>query len=126
MEKVNLGARIFLGLIFFVFGLNGFLGFMPNPPVTPEAGALMGAFAKAGYFFPLLKATEVIAGLMLLANRFVPLALILLAPVIVQILALHVFLNPAGIPMGLILVALLAFNAKNYWSSFAGVLQAKA
>ena len=87
-------ARIFLGLIFFVFGLNGFLQFMPQPPQPEAAGAFIGALAATGYMFPLIKGTEVVAGLLLLSGRFVPLALTLLAPIIVNIALFHTVLAP--------------------------------
>jgi uncharacterized membrane protein YphA (DoxX/SURF4 family) len=72
-------ARLLLGGIFFVFGLNGFLGFLPQPPLSDAGGAFLGALAATGYMFPLIKGTEVVAGLLLLGNRFVPLAITLLA-----------------------------------------------
>ena len=98
-------ARVLLGLVFFVFGLNGFLHFLPQPP--PPAGALgfLGGLASAGYFFPLLKGTEVLAGTLLLAG-FVPIALTLLAPIIVNIVAFHAFLAPGNWPVvGLVLAS---------------------
>src|SRR5437868_5904386 len=77
-------ARTLLGLVFFVFGLNGFLHFIPQNGTPPEgAAAFAGALFKTGYMFPLLKGVEVLAGLSLLGNRFVPLALALLAPIVV-------------------------------------------
>ncbi|AKT40515.1 hypothetical protein [Chondromyces crocatus] len=119
-------ARILLGLIFFVFGLNGFLNFLPPQPPPPEAaGAFLGGLASAGYMFPLIKGTEVLAGLALLGNRFVPLALTLLAPVIVNIAAFHVFLAP-GYAMVVALLGLELFLAWSYRDSFRGVLAAKA
>ena len=96
-------ARLVLGVVFVVFGLNGFLGFLPQPPVPEAAGAFLGALAQAGYVFPLVKAIEVAAGLMLLSNRFVPFALVLLAPIVVNIVAFHFLLAP---PNALTLVVL--------------------
>ena len=95
---ITTGARILLGLVFFVFGLNGFFQFIPPPPTPmPErATAFLGAMMGAGYFLPLLAGTQTIAGALLLANRFVPLALIVLAPVIVNIIAFHLFLERSG------------------------------
>jgi uncharacterized membrane protein YphA (DoxX/SURF4 family) len=104
-SKLPAVARVLLGLVFFVFGLNGFLHFLPQPP--PPAGALgfVGGLASAGYFFPLLKGTEVLAGTLLLAG-FVPIALTLLAPIIVNIVAFHTFLAPGNWPVvGLVLVS---------------------
>ncbi|MCA9535998.1 MAG: DoxX family protein, partial [Myxococcales bacterium] len=80
MSKLPTAARLFLGLAFTVFGLNGFLHFLPMPPMSGEPAAFMGALAATGYMFPLIKGTEVVAGLLLLGNRLVPLALTLLAP----------------------------------------------
>src|SRR5882762_6738719 len=95
-SKLPVAARLALGLIFFVFGLNGFLHFLPQPPAPPAAAAFGGALYATGYFIPLLKATEVLAGALLLAGVFVPLALTLLAPIIVNIAAFHLFLAPGN------------------------------
>ncbi|MCB9539427.1 MAG: DoxX family protein [Myxococcales bacterium] len=122
MSKATTGARILLGLVFFVFGLNGFLGFMPQPPQPPEAGAFLGALAATGYMFPLIKGTEVLAGALLLGNAFVPLALLLLAPVVVNIAAFHLLLAPGGAAMAVALVALLGFLAWRYRGAWRGVL----
>lgn len=124
--KAFLGARILLGLGFTIFGLNGFLQFMPMPPLPPEAGQFMGALAMTGYFFPVLKLVEVVAGVMLLANRYVPLALILLAPILVQINLFHLFLAPEGTPMGAILGFLAVAVAWDHCDAFKGVLAAKS
>jgi uncharacterized membrane protein YphA (DoxX/SURF4 family) len=98
-------ARVLLGLIFVVFGLNGFLGFIPLPPHEGAAAEFMGGLAAAGYFFPLLKGTEIVIGLALLANRFTALALVVLAPITVNIVAFH-SLAPEGLPMALLIVGL--------------------
>jgi uncharacterized membrane protein YphA (DoxX/SURF4 family) len=129
MSKTNKAAtvaRILLGLGFFVFGLNGFFNFMPAPQHPEEASAFLGSMAATGYFFPLLKITETLAGLFLLFGRFVPLALTLLAPILVNILAFHVFLAPAGILPGLVLAALEIVVAIQYRDSFSGVLDPHA
>ncbi len=125
MSKAIVAARIVLGLIFFVFGLNGFLGFIPQPPMEGGAAAFMGALAATGYMFPLIKGTEVVAGLLLLGNRYVPLALVLLAPVVVNIVAFHTVLAPPN-PVTFMIVGLLGFLAWAYRDSYQGVLSAKA
>lgn len=117
-------SRVLLGLVFLVFGLNGFLKFLPMPPQPEEAGKLLGAFAGSGYFFPLLKATEVLAGVALLSNRFVPLALVVLAPIVVNILAFHLALSPDA--MSPVLTLLLAFTAWGYRDHFRSVLAVRA
>jgi uncharacterized membrane protein YphA (DoxX/SURF4 family) len=118
-------ARIFLGLIFFVFGLNGFLHFLPNPPLPDAAGAFMGALAKTGYMFPLIKGTEVLGGLFLLSGRLVPLGLLLLAPVIVNIVAFHFVLAPPN-PVTFLVLALPLYLAWVYRNNFKGVLEVNA
>jgi uncharacterized membrane protein YphA (DoxX/SURF4 family) len=96
---------VLLGLVFLVFGLNGFLHFLPQPPPPPRALAFFGGLASSGYFLPLLKTTEVVAGALLLAG-FVPIALTLLAPIIVNIVAFHTFLAPGNWPVvGLVLAS---------------------
>lgn len=116
-------ARLFLGLLFAVSGLNGFFGFFPMPPTTEAGGAFLGALAATGYMFPLIKGTEVVAGLLLLSGRFVPLALTLLAPVTVNILLFHLVLAPpVGMPVAMVVAQV--FLAYRYRAAFAGVLRA--
>ncbi|MDP8999384.1 MAG: DoxX family protein [Myxococcota bacterium] len=118
-------ARILLGLVFVVFGLNGFLQFMPQPPMPGRAGAFLGALAGTGYMFPLIKAVEVIGGALLLANRFVPLALALLAPNLVNIVLFHAFLAPQGLPPALVFLALEIYLAWVYRDAYAPMLKAR-
>jgi uncharacterized membrane protein YphA (DoxX/SURF4 family) len=119
-------ARLFLGLVFTVFGLNFFLHFLPMPPPpSPQAGSFAGALLASGYLFPLLKVTEVAAGLLLLANRFVPLALAVLAPIVVNIVGFHLFLAPAGMALPLGLLAAQLYLAWTYRAAFAPMLQAR-
>lgn len=119
-------ARILLGLVFAVFGLNFFFGFMPQPEHAGEAGAFLGALFATGYMFPLIKVTEITAGLMLLSNRFVPLALVLLAPVIVNIVAFHAVLEPAGLAIAGFVLVLELYLAWSYRDAYRGVLAPKA
>ena len=117
-------ARVLMGLFFFVFGLNGFLHFLPQPPLEGPAGAFAGALAATGYMFPLIKGTEVVAGALLLSNRFVPLALVLLAPVVVNIAAFHTFLTPPN-GMAYFLLVANAYLGWAYRDAFRGMLGAK-
>lgn len=117
------GARYALGLIFFVFGLNGFLHFIPQPAPSGELAVFVGGLAAGGWFFPLLKGTEVLAGALLLANRHVPLALAVLAPIVVNIVALHVFLAPAGLPIAVVTLGLLLVLAWTYRAAYAPMLR---
>ena len=124
MKIVVKVVRILLGLNFLVFGLNGFFQFIPmEGPSSPNAQAYMSGLIASGYFFPVLKITEVLASICLLFNQFVPLALILLAPITVHILLYHLFLVPEAILFALFLVganAFLGFYA--YRSSYSTVL----
>jgi len=124
-SKLPTAARLLLGVAFFVFGLNGFLHFLPQPPMSGPPAEFAGALFATGYMFPLLKGTEVVASLLLLSNRFVPLALALLAPVLVNIVAFHGFLAPAGLALPLILLALELYLARSYRDAFAPMLQAR-
>ena len=87
-------ARFLLGAVFFVFGLNGFLKFITLPPMPAEAGAFLGSMATTGYLMKVVKGTEVVCGALLLAGVAVPLALVMLTPVVVNIVLFHVYLTP--------------------------------
>ena len=118
MNKLPLIARILLGLIFFVFGLNGFFNFIPMPEAMPEAltNFTKGLMASV-CFFPFLKSTEIVCGLLLLIGAFVPLALVVLAPIIINIFLTHAFLAPDGLPLAIVIGLLeiyLAFFAEPY------------
>jgi len=121
-------ARYLLGTLFFVCGLNGFLNFLPQPtdPMPEAALAFAGALMKTGYMFPLIKGTEVFASLLLLANRWVPLALILLAPVVVNIALFHGLLAPSGVGMALFIVALHTYLAWSYRAAYRPLFVARA
>ena len=116
-------SRLLLGLIFVVFGLNGFLNFIPPPPSPPGAIAFGTALAQSGYLFPLLKATEIAAGLMLLSGVLVPLSLTLLAPIVVNIVGFHLFLAPGGMPIALAVLALELHLAWVHRAAFAPLFQ---
>lgn len=116
-DKVVLGARLLLGLIFTVFGLNGLMhftmgkGFIPMPPPSPEMAQVMGGLFAAKYLMPTVKIIEVASGLMLLSNKMVTLALVMLAPIVYNILGLHVFVDMAGLPMAAALTVLMGIVA---------------
>lgn len=105
-EKVLMVFRILFGLMMVNSGLNKFLQYMPMPEMTPEAGALMGAFMESGYMFPLVAVVELIAGAMIVSKRFNALGAVLMMPVTVNIFLVHTVLDPAGFVMGAVLLAL--------------------
>ena len=117
-SKVTLALRIILGLILIIFGANKFLGFMPSPELPEAAGNFMGALANTGYMFPLIGAVEVIVGLLLILNKWVPFALILLAPVAVNMVLFHLKLAPAGIAPAALVTILNAVLIYANWDKF--------
>jgi uncharacterized membrane protein YphA (DoxX/SURF4 family) len=127
MKYLTLIVRALLGLLFLVMGLNGFLNFIPPPPEGVPAGAMEFSMAmmKTGYFLQFVKGTEVVVGALLLTNLFVPLALVVLAPVLINIIAFHVFLAPSGVPMGLVIAAMWFYLAWTYRSAYRPMLGAR-
>jgi uncharacterized membrane protein YphA (DoxX/SURF4 family) len=122
MKLASTISRYLLGLIFFVFGLNGFLHFIPMPPPAGVAGQFMGALFVSR-FLVVVFLLELIPAIMLLAGRYVPLALLLLGPVIVNIFLFHAFMQSSGLPLALIVVVLWLFTAHNVRSAFDGIFQ---
>ena|SRR5437879_3064689 len=120
-------ARILMGVAFCIFGLNGFLNFIPQPkaPMPEGAAAFAGALAKTGYMIQLVAGTQLVVGILLLLNRFVPLALILIAPIFVGIVTFHIFLAPATIAPGLVLFVLELYLAWVYRDAFRPLFRAK-
>jgi len=124
-SKLPLVARILLGGMFVFSGLNGFFQFAPMPPMPPAAGALLGAFVASGYLIPLIKGTELLVGLLLLSGRYVPLALTVLAPVLLNIVAFHAVLAPAGLAVPLVLLGVEIYLAWTHRAAFAPLFHVK-
>jgi hypothetical protein len=121
-------VRILLGLPLVVFGLNGFLNFIP-PPATPlpeNAMDFVGALMKSGYMFQLIAVTHLLVGTLLLLNRWVPLALVIFAPFIVNSVAFHFFLERSGLPMALVFLALELYLAWVYRNAFRPLFTTRA
>ena len=121
MKIAALIARILLGLIFLVFGLNGFLQFIPVGTLPPGlAGQFFSVLLQSHYVY-FVSFFQLAGGVLLLANRYVPLGLTLLGPVIANILAYHLFLDHQGLPLALVVLILwcvLAFRNRRH---FAGL-----
>jgi hypothetical protein len=117
-------ARYLAGVIFLVFGLNGFVNFIPFPPPTGVAGQFMGALYASHYLWVIF-AFQLVAGVLLLVNRYVPLAVALLAPVIVNILSFHVLMAPSGLPLALVVALLWALLFVNVRPAFAGLFRSR-
>jgi uncharacterized membrane protein YphA (DoxX/SURF4 family) len=125
MRIAGLIARYLLGLIFVVFGANGFLHFIPMPPPSGVAGQFMGALFVS-HVLVVIFLLELIGGILLLVGRYVPLALVLLGPVIVNIVLFHAFMAPSGLPLATVVVVLWLLTAWTIRSAFAGIFQVKA
>ena len=115
-------ARYLAGVIFLVMGLNGFLNFIHFPPPAGIAGQFMGALYVSHYLWVIF-AFQVIAGALLLVNRFVPLAVAILAPVLVNILTFHVLMAPSGLPMALVVAVLWVLIFIEVRPAFSGLFQ---
>ncbi len=111
-------ARIVLALILIVFGANKFLHFMPMFEDNPRAVEFFHGMINSGYLFPALGIIEMLVGLLLITKKAVPFALILLAPISVNIILFHIFLYPKGILPGLIVFVLNVYLIKKYWHRY--------
>jgi putative oxidoreductase len=124
MRAISAIARYLAGVVFLVFGLNGFLNFIPLPPPAGIARQFMGALYASHYLWVIF-AFQLFAGVLLLANRYVPLALAMLAPVIVNILSFHVLMAPSGLPLALFVAVLWAVIFVDVRPAFAALFQAR-
>ena len=122
MKIIAVIARFFLGFIFLVFGLNGFLHFIPSSPPAGTAGQFVGALFVSHYLVPIFL-LQIISAILLLVNRYVPLALTLLAPIIVNILLIHMLMLPSGLPLALVVTVLWIVVFLSVRSAFAGLFQ---
>src|SRR5205809_807936 len=123
MKIATIIARILLGLIFVVFGSNIFLHFIPMPPPPPGPS---GDFTKAlfvTHYLHVVAVFQILGGLLLLIGRFVPLGLVLLAPVIINIDLVHILMEPSGLPMAIVVSFLLVFLVWRYRDAFAGIVR---
>lgn len=120
-------GRVVMGLPFFITGLNGLLNFLPQPTVPMSAGAtaFLGALVNSGYMLPLIATTQLIVGALLLSGRFVPLALALIAPFIVNSILFHVFLEPSGLPFASVFLIIELCLVRAYWKAFRPMLVAR-
>lgn len=126
MKIAVLIARVLLGLIFLVFGLNFFFHFIPMtpPPMSKEATAFSGGLFGSGYFFQYLKVIEVISGFFLLINRFTAFFVLVLLPISVNIALYHTILAPAGAPMAIGIIVINIFLCVAYIKYYKSVFTA--
>jgi putative oxidoreductase len=124
MKILTHTSRFLLGLIFLVFGLNGFLHFIPMPPPSGVAGQFLGAMFVSKYLL-VVSGLQVISGALLLVDRYVPLALTILGPIIVNILLFHGLMNPAGIELAIFVTILWGVTFAGVRSAFNGIFEAR-
>jgi putative oxidoreductase len=124
MKIAVLVSRVLLGLLFLVFGLNGFFQFLHMPPPTGLAAQYFGVLFVSHYLV-LVFLLQIVGGALLLANRYVPLALILLGPVLVNILMFHSLMAPEGLPIALVATVLWLVVFAGVRMAFTGVFAAK-
>jgi putative oxidoreductase len=125
MKIAALIARILLGLVFVVFGLNGFLNFIKGPLPSGVAGQFLGALMQS-HFVLVISAVELAGGALLLANRYVPLALVLLGPVIVNIFFYHLLMDRSGLIIAIVVIILWALIALRHRQYFSGLFVQRA
>ena len=124
MKRIPLMSRYLLGFIFTVFGLNGFLQFHKMPPPTGTAAQFMGALVSS-HMIAVIVILQIIAGVLLLINRFAPLALAILAPIIFNIVLFHAFMQPSGLPLALFVTTLWMLTVSERWQVFGRLLMAR-
>ena len=124
MRTASVIARYLTGVIFLVMGLNGFLNFIPLPPAGGVAGQFMAVLYVSHYLWVIF-AFQVIAGVLLLVNRYVPLAVAVLAPIIVNILTFHASMAPSGLPLALFVAVLWTVIFIDVRPAFAGLFQSR-
>ncbi len=126
MKIAALISRILLGLIFVVFGLNGFLYFLPMGPMpSGTAGQFIGALVQSHYQL-VVAGLQVVGGALLLVNRYVPLALVILGPVIVNIFLFHAFMAPSGLPLAIVVIILWLIVFYRHRQNFSGIFVQQA
>jgi hypothetical protein len=125
MKIASLIARYLLGLGFLIFGLNGFFHFIPQPPMPASLAKDYVTVLIASHYMLPVSALEVLAAILLLANRYVPLALTLLGPILVNILIFHVTMQIEGLPLAAIFVVLWFLVFASVRSAFTGIFQSQ-
>lgn len=125
MKIAMIIVRTLMGLLFLLASALYFLDLVPTPELQGKMKTFNEGLAASGYFLPLLKGTELVCAVALISGRFVPLALVVLSPIIINIFLVHLFLDQAGMPVAVFLVLANIFLAYCYRESFSGLLTAK-
>lgn len=118
-------VRTLVGLLFVFSSVTFLTGLIQPPPLEGAIKTFNEGLAASGYFFTLLKITELVCGILLIAGRFVPLALVILSPIVINIFMVHLMMAPEGMPIAIFLVAAFIFLAYCYRNAFAPLLTPK-
>ncbi len=122
-STISTVLRYLLGVAMLIFGANKFAGFMPKPELSEKAGIFMGALIDSGYIWPILGVFYIIIGLLLVLNKAVPLALLMLVPISINIVAFHLALDPKGVFFAAIIAILNAVLLFTHWSKYQTILK---
>lgn len=125
MKIAMLIVRTLMGLLFIFASVTYFLNLITPPPMDGAIKTFNEGLAASGYFFTLLKVTELVCGILLLTGRFVPLVLVILSPIIINIFFVHLLLQREGLPVAIFLVLANIFLAYCYRDAFKPLLTAK-
>ncbi|MSR88340.1 MAG: DoxX family membrane protein [Candidatus Margulisbacteria bacterium] len=125
-QKFHFVARVLLGLVFLVFGLNGFFNFLPISPMPERAASFEIALMQSGYFLPMLKSIEVLSGALLVLGLYAPLCIVMLFPIVINIFLFHFFMAPEGLPMAIGILVVELYLIYSYREAFKGILEAKS
>jgi hypothetical protein len=117
-------SRYLLGIVFLVFGLNGFLQFIPPQPLPPLAMQFFTVIVVS-HFTVMVFAFQILVGVLFLVNRYVPLAIVIVAALLVNILTFHITMQPAGLPIPIVVLILWVILALDHRPAFAGLLAAR-
>jgi putative oxidoreductase len=124
MKTMYLISRLLLGLIFTVFGLNGFLHFIPMPPPTGLAAQFLGALFVSHYLVAVF-AIQLAGGVLLLVNRYVPFALTILGPIVANVVLFHSLMAPSGLPLATVTTVLWVLTFVSVRTAFVGIFAAR-
>jgi len=117
--------RVLMGLLFLFASLTFFLNLIPPPELTGATKTFMEGLDAVGYLLPLVKAIELLCAIAFITGRYIPLAVVLISPIIVNIFLFHTLIDQAGFAVGLFLVLANGFLAYAYWNKFRPILEAK-
>jgi uncharacterized membrane protein YphA (DoxX/SURF4 family) len=119
-------TRLGFGILFVIFGLNGFLNFIPMPTPSPQAADFLGALFQTGFIFPVIKSIEILVGISMLTNRYTTLSLVVIAPILTVITLHNFLLDPSGIPLTLLIMGMYGTLIYNHRANYQQLIQAKA